>query len=85
MIANEQRRLVPTRRAAPEDIQLVRKLNLRALVALYGGPSRLADRIGYGGPSFVCQMTSGKKAITEKTIRKIEKELGLPYGWMDLY
>lgn len=62
-----------------------RKINLRALIAQWGGPTNLAKKLGYGGPSYLLQMVSLKpvRPLTEKTARKIETKLDLPPGWLD--
>jgi hypothetical protein len=65
------------------DIHDVRKKNLKALVAQWDGPTNLAKQLGYTGPSYVSQMVSGNRPITEKTARQIEAKLDLATGWLD--
>ena len=65
------------------DLQKIRKTNLRALVREWEGPSNLARKLGYGGPSFVSQMLGTHKPVTEKTARLVEEKLDLPAGWLD--
>lgn len=62
-----------------------RKINLRNLIAQWGGPTALAKKLGYGGPSYLTQMVSARpnRPLTEKTARKIERQLKLPEGSMD--
>lgn len=75
---------MPDRRArALNDVQPKRKQNLRELIAQEGGPTNLARKLRYGGPSYLSQMIGEAKPITEKTARMIESVLALPHGWMD--
>lgn len=71
-----------TRRRMP-DLQALRKKNLRALIKEWEGPTNLAKKLHYTGPSYLSQMIGPSKPITEKTARFIESELDLPSGWMD--
>lgn len=66
------------------DIQALRKRNLRALIKQWEGPTNLAKKLRYSGPSYLSQMIGPAKPITEKTARFIEQELDLPAGWMDI-
>ena len=61
-------------------IEQTRRANLRKLVADSGGPTLLAQRLGYRNPSFIVQMTgpSPIREVSEKTARRIEASLGLP-------
>jgi hypothetical protein len=61
----------------------VRRAKLRSLIAQWGGPSPLAKKLKLSGPSYLSQLLSGHRPITEKTARQFENELGLPPGWMD--
>lgn len=60
------------------DIAKVRRENLRRLIDQMHGPTAVAKRLGFGGPSYVSQMAAGGKPITEKTARKIEQKMGFP-------
>lgn len=60
-----------------------RKANLRALVEKWGGASSLAKKLTHSGPSYLSQMLTGVRPITEKTARQIETRLELPRGWLD--
>ena len=60
-----------------------RRLNLRLLTAQWGNATTLAGKLGHSGPSYISQMLSGLRPITEKTARGIEEKLELPLGWMD--
>lgn len=60
-----------------------RQLNLRTLVAQWGGGEALAKKLGYSNGSYVSHMATGHRPITEKSARRIETTLGLPLGWMD--
>lgn len=65
-------------------LTLVRRDNLRALIEREGGPSSLAKKLGHSGPSYLSQLASGKSPITEKVVRKIEQQLGLPEFALDV-
>lgn len=60
-----------------------RKLNLQTIVNQWGGPSTLAKKLRYKGPSYISQMLSANRPISEKTARKIEATLGLDPGSLD--
>ena len=79
-------------------INEIRRRNLIALEETWGGPTRLAEKLGLSGPSYLSQMTrpplSGSeqkkkknnktgRMISEHTARKFEQALSLPRGWMD--
>lgn len=66
-----------------QDLQAIRKKNLRALIKDWDGPTNLAKKLGYAGPSYLSQLIGPGKPITEKTARHIEQKLTLPTGWMD--
>lgn len=65
------------------DTQALRKRNLRALIKQWDGPTVLAKKLGYSGPSYLSQLVGRHKPITEKTARYIEATLDLPAGWLD--
>lgn len=69
--------------APRNDIQRVRRENIRALIEKWGGPSTLGKRLGHSGPSYLSQLISGKRPITEKVVRKMENELHLALGALD--
>ncbi|OZI58724.1 hypothetical protein [Bordetella genomosp. 1] len=69
--------------AKAQDIQQVRQQNLQTVVAEVGGPSVLAKRMGYQGPSFISQMANGHRKITEDTARAVEKAAGREPLWLD--
>ena len=66
------------------DLQALRKKNLKALIKQWDGPTVLARKLGYSGPSYLSQLVGSQKPITEKTARYVEKTLDLPPGWLDL-
>jgi plasmid maintenance system antidote protein VapI len=69
---------------ADDRIMENRRRNLRVLAEQWGGVNGLAKKLGYSGGSYISQMTSGYRPITEKTARRIEKDLRIrPSGWMD--
>ena len=63
-------------------MQGVRRANLKVLIAQWGGPSSLAKKLGFSGPSYLSQMLSGLRPITEKFAIKAEQALELPQGWL---
>lgn len=66
------------------DIAKIRRDSLRRLTEKQGGPTTLGKVLGYASASYVSQMISGKKPITEKTARFIEEKLGLERYALDL-
>jgi hypothetical protein len=66
------------------DLQALRKKNLKALIKQWDGPTNLAKKLGYSGPSYLSQLVGSQKPITEKTARYVESTLDLPPGWLDL-
>lgn len=66
-------------------VEDLRKLNLRALIAKYGGPGVLAKKLGYANGSYFSQMIGPRpiRPLNEKTCRRWEVQLGLPAKWMD--
>lgn len=65
------------------DVFEMRKRNLLVLVGRYGRQQALADAVGLS-VQYINQMLSGHRSIGEKTARKIEAALQLPFGWMDV-
>lgn len=59
------------------DIQTVRRENLKRLLEREGGPTALGKRLGHSGPSYLSQMATGKRPISERTARTIESTVGL--------
>lgn len=65
------------------SISDLRKTNLRALIAQWGGPTNLGKKLGHSGPSYLAQLVSENRPVTEKTARNIESKLGMELGWLD--
>lgn len=65
------------------SLQELRRKNLRSLIKQWDGPSNLANKLHHSGPSYLSQLVSGRRPITEKTARAIEAVLELPAGWLD--
>lgn len=63
-----------------------RRMNLRQLMADWGGPTALAARLGHSNGSFVAQLAGPhpSREVSEKVARDIESKLELPAGWMDV-
>lgn len=68
---------------APKDVYARRLDALRALVAQWGGAAHLGRKLGYANHSYVSQLLSGFRPLTEKAARSIEAKLDLAAGWMD--
>lgn len=64
----------------PNDI---RRANFSRVVQELGGHAAVAKRCKLSGPSWVSQLILGNRVFTEKSARKFEKRLGLPYGSLD--
>lgn len=64
-------------------IQEVRRANLRRLLGERGGTTSLAKALGHAGPSYLSQLISAARPISEKTARKIEEQLQLPERALD--
>lgn len=60
-----------------------RRLNLKTLARQEDGPTNLARRLGYSGPSYISQMLSGHRKISEDAARTYEQKLNLPAHWLD--
>jgi len=52
-----------------QDILSRRVQNLRVLVSQHGGTSSLAKKVQLSGPSYISQILSGVRPLTEKTAR----------------
>ena len=61
----------------------IRIENLKLLLVQWGGPTVLAKKLHYSGPSYLSQLLSGNRPFTEKTARTIEAALDLPMLWLD--
>lgn len=60
-----------------------RRTNLESLIQEYGTIERLSD-LSDQSPSYISQVRNGTRNMGNKVARKVESELGLPAGWMDL-
>ena len=58
-----------------------RRAALALLAKQWGGPTSLSKKLGVT-PSYISQMLSGERPITEKSARKFEEKLGLRLGYM---
>lgn len=65
------------------NLQDLRRRNLKALIKEWDGPTNLATKLGHSGPSYLSQLVSGNRPITENTARAIEVKLALPPRWLD--
>ena len=66
-----------------EGVMAIRRRNLKLLVDKAGGASPLSRLLGYMGPSYVSQMLSGHRDITERAASTMEEKLALASGWME--
>jgi len=69
----------------PNDIQKIRRENLRRLIDKYGA-TELAKRLGYSSHSYLSQLAGAGKhtrLMGEKTARDIEEKLGLERWALD--
>lgn len=69
------------RKAVKTPTTEIRKRALALLIEQWGGPSNLAKKLGVT-PSYVSQIMSGDRTITEKGAAKIESKLNLTPGFM---
>lgn len=67
------------------NIYEIRRVNLRALIGQWGGPTSMSRKLGHANGSYIAQIAgpNPSRDISEKTAREIEGKLGLPLGWMD--
>jgi hypothetical protein len=67
------------------DVQEVRRTNLRHLVTEHEGMGKLAKKLGLAKGAYISQLLTEPpvRTISEKSVRKWEKILSLPEGWMD--
>src|SRR5581483_7459172 len=64
-------------------IQEIRRARLQELVDKYGGATSLSKRLGYADASYIGQMLTGRRPISEKTARGIEEKLSLTSRSLD--
>lgn len=60
----------------------LRRANFKKLVDRYGAAS-LARRLELSGPSYIGQILTGRRPLSEKTARKFEEKLGLTPRYLD--
>lgn len=67
------------------NVYEIRRVNLRALIGQWGGPTSMSRKLGHANGSYIAQIAgpNPSRDISEKTAREIEGKLGLPLGWMD--
>ncbi len=63
----------------------IRVSNLKRLIDQWGGPTSLAKKLKHSNGSFLSHLAGPRPSrdISERTARKIEKQLNLPHGWLD--
>jgi hypothetical protein len=66
-----------------DKIQTIRRERLRDVIESQGGAAIVARKLQQAGPSYLGQLLAAKRPITEKTARKLEEGLGLPYRALD--
>ena len=68
-----------------KSVYQLRRDNLRALMAQWGGPTSLAKKLGHSNGSYVAQLVgpNPSREISEKVARDMEAKLDLAVGWLD--
>jgi hypothetical protein len=61
----------------------LRRANFRRVTTLFGGPTRIAGLLGFKSGSYISQLASGHRPLTDKRSRAIEEKLNLDRGWLD--
>jgi len=64
------------------EIREIRKNNLNTLLVNYDSKERFAEALGIKA-SYLYQLLTGLRPISEKTARKFEAALRLPHNWLD--
>lgn len=67
------------------SIYETRRVNLRAIMGEWGGPTSLAKKLGHSNGSYLAQLIgpNPSRDISEKVAREIETKLNLPSNWLD--
>lgn len=68
-----------------QSVYETRRVNLRALINQWGGPTSLSRKLGHANGSYLAQIAGPhpSREISEKVAREVESKLGLPIGWLD--
>lgn len=68
-----------------KSVYETRRMNLRAIMGEWGGPTSLAKKLGHSNGSYLAQLVGPhpSRDISEKVAREIESKLNLPLGWLD--
>jgi hypothetical protein len=69
----------------PDAIYDTRRRNVRQLIANWGGPTRLALKLGHANGSYVSHVAgpNPSRTISENVARAIEQKLALPRFFLD--
>ena len=72
------------KRTTLSQVHHLRLKNVRAITATWT-PYRIASEMGWGSTSFLSQMIgpNPSRSITERTARRLETKLSLPYLSLD--
>lgn len=65
-------------------IEDIRRTNINLLVDLYEDRTQLAEALGYKDTIYINQLCGGHGSFGSNTARKIEQQLSLADGWMDV-
>ena len=68
-----------------KSVYETRRINLRAIMGEWGGPTSLAKKLGHSNGSYLAQLIGPhpSRDISEKVAREIESKLNLPTNWLD--
>jgi hypothetical protein len=63
-----------------KSVYETRRVNLRALINQWGGPTSLSRKLGHSNGSYIAQIAGPhpSREISEKVAREVESKLGLP-------
>jgi hypothetical protein len=65
------------------EVYEARRANLLKLAEQHGGKKNLGELLDYTNGSYISQLISRKRRMSEPVARKIETTLHLAHGWMD--
>jgi hypothetical protein len=68
-----------------KDLRSLRRENLRRLIDQHGGPTSMARVLKHANASYLSQLAGPNptREVSEKAARRIEEQMGLPFGFLD--